>query len=79
MKNITVTVDTETYRRARMKAAEQDTSVSALVKGFLVALSADESDAERLRREERALRARVTRFRAADRLSREDTHARGEP
>ena len=79
MKNITVTVDTETYRRARMKAAEQDTSVSALVKGFLVALAADESDAERLRREERALRARVTRFRAADRLSREDTHARGEP
>ena len=32
VKNITVTVDDETYRRARMKAAERDTSVSALVK-----------------------------------------------
>lgn len=35
MKNITVSVDEETYRRARIKAAEEDTSVSALVKRFL--------------------------------------------
>ena len=36
MKNITVSVDDETYRRARIKAAERDTSVSALVRGFLI-------------------------------------------
>jgi hypothetical protein len=60
-----------------MKAAEQDTSVSALVKKFLVDLASDESDAERLKREERALRARISGFSAADRLSREDVHARG--
>jgi len=77
MKNITVTVDDETYRRARMRAAEQDTSVSALVKRFLIELAQDESDAERLRREERALRARINTFRAADRLPRDDTHERG--
>ena len=77
MKNITVSVDDETYRRARMKAAEQDTSVSALVRRFLAALAQEESDAERLRREERALRARIKTFRAADRLSRDDAHARG--
>jgi hypothetical protein len=35
MKNITVTVDDETYRRARIKAAERDTSVSGLVKNRL--------------------------------------------
>ena len=35
MKNITVTVDEETYRGARIKAAELDTSVSALVKRYL--------------------------------------------
>jgi hypothetical protein len=35
MKNITVSVDDETYRRARIKAAESDTSVSALVRRFL--------------------------------------------
>jgi hypothetical protein len=77
MKNITVSVDDETYRRARMKAAEQDTSVSALVKRFLAGLVQEESDVERLKREERALRARIKTFRAADRLSRDDAHARG--
>lgn len=40
MKNITVSVDEETYRRARIRAAEEDTSVSALVKGFLIELAA---------------------------------------
>ena len=76
MKNITVSVDDDTYRRARMKAAEQDTSVSALVKCFLVELAQDESDAERLRREERALRAQIKAFRAANRLPRDRAHER---
>ena len=77
MKNITVSVDDDTYRRARMRAAEQDTSVSALVKSFLVELAQDESDVERLRREERALRARIKTFRAGDRLPRDEVHERG--
>jgi len=76
VKNITVSLDDETYRRARIKAAERETSVSALVKRFLAELTATESDAERLKREERALRERITTFRAADRLSREDVHGR---
>ena len=76
MKTITVTVDDETYRMARITAAERDTSVSALVKAFLTELVANESDAERLKREERALRERIRRFRAADRLGREDVHRR---
>ena len=77
MKNITVSVDDDTYRRARMKAAEQDTSVSALVKRFLAELASGESDAERLKREERELRARIATFKAGDRLLREDVHGRG--
>jgi len=77
MKNITVSVDDDTYRRARMKAAEQDTSVSALVKQFLTELASGESDAERLRREERALRSRIKGFSARNRLKREDVHERG--
>jgi hypothetical protein len=77
MKNITVSVDDETYRQARMKAAELDTSVSALVRRFLVELAAGENDTERLRRQERALRERITSFTAGDRLSREDLHRRG--
>jgi hypothetical protein len=76
VKNITVTVDEETYRRARIKAAERDTSVSALVTRFLTELAAGETDAERLKREERVLRERIGSFRAADRLPREDVHRR---
>ena len=35
MRNITVSVDEETHRHARIRAAELDTSVSALVREFL--------------------------------------------
>lgn len=76
MKNITISIDDETYRKARIKAAERDTSVSALVKSFLAELAAGESDLERLKREERALRESITNFRAGDRLPREDVHDR---
>ncbi len=39
MKNITVTVDDETHRAARVRAAELGTSVSALVKSYLQELA----------------------------------------
>ena len=74
MKNITVSLDDETYRRARIKAAEMDTSVSALVKQFLTDLAAGESEFERLKKMEQALRERVTTFRAAGRLSHDVSH-----
>ena len=61
---------------ARIKAAERETSVSALVKGFLTSLATEGSDFERLAREELALRERVRRFRAGGRLSRDDLHDR---
>ena len=77
MKNITVSLDDETYRRARVAAAERDTSVSALVKRFLQQLGSEETEIERLKREEHMLRERITAFRAADRLPRDDVHRRG--
>jgi len=77
MKNITVSVDDETYRQARIKAAEQDTSVSALVKRFLSELASGESEFDRLAREEKEIRARIRGFDGGDRLSREDVHERG--
>ncbi|GIK80632.1 MAG: hypothetical protein C3F17_06585 [Bradyrhizobiaceae bacterium] len=76
MKNITVTVDDETYRRARIKAAELDTSVSALVKRYLAELAAGESEFDRLERDEQDVRARIANFRAGDRLSRDAVHER---
>jgi hypothetical protein len=76
MKNITVSLDEETYRRARMIAAQRDTSVSALVRRYLIELASGETQADRLKREERALRDRITAFRGSDRLSRDEAHGR---
>jgi hypothetical protein len=77
MKNITVSLDDETYRRARVIAAQRETSVSALVRRFLVGLAAGENEVERLKRQERELRQRITVFRASDRLARDEAHDRG--
>ncbi len=76
VKNITVSVDDETYRRARIKAAQRDTSLSALVRRFLVQLASEESAERSLERRERDLRAQIRNFSAGDRLSREDVHVR---
>jgi hypothetical protein len=71
-------VDDETYRRARTKAAERDTSLSALVRHFLVELVSEESVERSLERQERDLRAQIHDFSAGNRLSREDVHGRRE-
>ena len=47
MRNITVSVDEETHRRARIRAAELDTSVSALVREFLRRLAPRDRRRER--------------------------------
>ena len=44
MKNITVSVDDEIYRRARILAAQRDTSISALVREFLASLGEPTND-----------------------------------
>ena len=72
-----MSLDDDTYRRARLIAAQRETSVSALVRGYLVELASGESEAERLKRRERELRQRITDFRAGDRLSRDEVHDRG--
>lgn len=51
-----------------------DTSVSALVKQYLSDLAAGESEFERLKKMEQALRQQVTAFRAADRIARSGAH-----
>jgi hypothetical protein len=80
MKNITVSVEDEVYHRARVRAAERKTSLSALVKKFLSQITEEESEFDRLKREEHELRAKLrsssTVFNASDRLSREELHDR---
>ena len=76
MKNITVTLDDETYRKARMRAAELDTSVSAIVRKYLTEFSEGESRFERLKKQEEALLAKIEKFTAEDLLPREALHDR---
>ena len=76
MKNITVSLPDEVYRRARIKAAKRDTSVSALVREFLMSLGQDESDFTRRKRLQAEVLASVKKFRAAERLTREEAHER---
>ena len=78
MRNITVSLDDETYIRARVAAAERDSSVSALVKAFLEQLASQETETERLKRLEREIRSRIVSFCASDRLSREELHNRAQ-
>ena len=75
MKNITVSLDDETYRQARVFAAQRDTSVSALVKEFLAGLNATQ-EVERLKELEREARASIVSFTASDRLSRDELYER---
>lgn len=59
MKNITVSVDEETHRLARIRAAELDTSVSALVRDYLGALARGQGLPGRTGETERERRARL--------------------
>ena len=76
VKNITVSVPDDVYRRARVKAAERDRSVSALVAQFLATLADDESEFERRKRLQDDVLEGITRFRAGGRLSRDRVHDR---
>lgn len=88
MRNITVSVDDDTYRRSRIRAAELDTSLSALVRRFLRTLvdgpaSALRSETE-VERRLRLLREVVADFEArgvglhmADNVPREKLYDRG--
>jgi plasmid stability protein len=76
VKKITISLPDEVYRRARIKAAERDTSISALVREFLTKLGQDGSDFERLKRLQNERLSAVKRFRARDRMSRDEAHER---
>ena len=73
---VTVAVPTEIYRRARVKAAERDTSLSALVREFLISVADEGSDfARRKRLQDEVLRS-IRHFRAANQLRRDALHER---
>ena len=92
MKDITVSVDDETYRLSYIKAEEAGTSVSALVRAYLQQLAngsysqrpmipaVSEEEFERLRRLQDEVVAKIqasgVQFSAADRLPRDELYNR---
>jgi len=76
MKNITVSVPDETYRRARIRAAERGVSLSALVAGYLDHLADEDAEFARLEALQRQIQEQIVSFRAGDRLDRETLHER---
>jgi plasmid stability protein len=76
MRNITVTVPDDVYRTARIRAAERGTSVSALVGEYLRSLSGREAEFPRLEAQQKRFQREIERFRARDRLDRDQLHDR---
>jgi hypothetical protein len=78
MKKVTVSIHEDTYRRARLRAAELGTSVSALVNQYLAELASQEADFERRKQMQIELLAKMPNrgFSASDRLSRDEVHER---
>ncbi len=76
MRNITVSVSDEQYRRARIRAAEQGTSISALVSGFLASIDNEDARFAALEAQQRAVQSEIKAFSGSDRLDRDDIHER---
>jgi plasmid stability protein len=75
VKNVTVSVPEPVYRAARIRAAERGTSISGMVADYLRSLSSD-TEFARLEAQQRRIQREIKRFRAADRISREELHDR---
>ena len=78
MKNITVSVDEDTYRSAKEWAAKRGMSVSTLVREYLNSLSQRPTDGPRKTLSEIVadLRARGVELSSADNLAREELYDR---
>jgi plasmid stability protein len=69
-------VPDDVYREARIRAAERGSSVSALVAEYLRSLSDGDAEFARLEAQQKQVQAEIARFRAGDRLGREELHER---
>lgn len=77
MKNVTVSVPEDVYRAARIRAAEADSSVSALVAGYLRSLAERKDDEfARLEAQQRRIQSEIKNFSARDNLGRDALHDR---
>ncbi|MDA8021220.1 MAG: hypothetical protein MPN21_27605 [Thermoanaerobaculia bacterium] len=76
MRNVTVSLNDDIYRRARVEAAERDLSLSAFVRVLLEDAMRSDADFRRRKRLQDETLASITSFDAGSRLSRDDVHRR---
>jgi molecular chaperone GrpE (heat shock protein) len=76
MKNVTVSVPDDIYRAARIRAAEDDSSVSALVTGYLRSLGEREAEFSSLEAQQRRIQAEIEGFSARHNVDRDALHDR---
>ena len=76
MKNITLSVDENIFSAAKLYAAEQNSSVNALVREFLTSIAEREDRARKARRRIRQLSSRSKARVGRKSWSRDDLHAR---
>ena len=76
MRKLTVTAPDDVYRQARIKAAQQGTSVSAVLARFLASLSDTDLEFSRLLAQQDEVLREIDRSRGADRLDRDRVHDR---
>jgi plasmid stability protein len=74
--NITVSIPDDVYRAARVRAAEQGSSVSALVAKYLRSLSEREAEFARREAQQGRIQEQIDRFSARNRVDREELHRR---
>lgn len=77
MANLTITIDDQLLRRARMRALEQGTSVNALLRDYLVAYAGADDLRQRALTDLLELSAEATSRRGAATWSRDELHSRG--
>lgn len=84
MKNLTISLPDDVYQAARVRAAEEGTSLTAMVRAYLTSLSDSESEFARLKALQDQVMAQVDRrraesgetFSAKDNLTRDELHDR---
>ncbi len=75
-RNVTVSLDREVLKKAKILAARRETSISGLLAQELEALVSHEEAYERAERQARELLAKGFHMGGVNRVSREELHAR---
>jgi hypothetical protein len=76
MKHITVSVPDDVLRRAKVRAAEQGRSVTALIADFLRGLADQDTEFARLEALQRKVQSEIAAFRGGDHYDRASVHDR---